>query len=214
MHTGRTHQRIVIAHHLVLTLYGHWPPNDPRGSGSHEFYDEKFAPLGPIHHGRKPSQLQPSRAELREYHKQIEPLLNFPVIWLDDATRQVVADAISLVVRRERYTCFACAILRNHAHLLIRRHRDSYQTMFHHLAAAIRDGLHAYAPLRLDEDHPVVSQRPYAAYCYMPDDIWRCIEYINANPVKERLPHQVYSFVTPYDNWPQHQSSRTILNSD
>ena len=43
----------VIAHHLIWTLYGHWLPNDPRGSGSRELLDEKFAPLGEIHHGRK-----------------------------------------------------------------------------------------------------------------------------------------------------------------
>ena len=36
MPTGRTHPRIIIAHHLVLTLYGHWLSNDLRGSGSTE----------------------------------------------------------------------------------------------------------------------------------------------------------------------------------
>lgn len=100
MPPNRTHPRIVIAHHLVLTLYGHWPPSDPGGSGSREFYDDKFASLGPIHHGRKPASEQPSRAELRGYHRSAQQLLNFPVIWLDDATRQVVADAFGKVVRR------------------------------------------------------------------------------------------------------------------
>ncbi len=28
----------VIAHHLIWTLYGHWLPNDLRGSGSTEFH--------------------------------------------------------------------------------------------------------------------------------------------------------------------------------
>jgi hypothetical protein len=203
MHQGRTHQRIVIAHHLVLTLYGHWPPNDPRGSGSNDFYDDKFQALGPIHRGRKPAHRQPSRAELRAYHREAQTLLNFPVIWLEDATRQVLAGAFAEVLRRERYTCYACAILRNHAHLLIRRHRDTYQQMFTHFAAAARDALHSYAPLQLDRDHPVISQRPYAAYCYSPDDIQRCIDYINANPAKEGVSPQHFAFVAPYDNWPQ-----------
>jgi REP element-mobilizing transposase RayT len=203
MHPGRTHQRVVIAHHIIITLYGHWPPNDPRGSGSRGFHDDKFAALGPIHNGRRPAHLQPSRAELREYHAHVKPLLNFPIIWLDDATRQVVAEAFADVVRRHRYTCCACAVLKNHAHLLIRRHRDTYQAMFSHLAAAAREAMHSFAPLRLDADHPVISQRPYAAYCYAPNDIRRCIDYIDANPGKEGLPSQRHTFVMAYDNWPQ-----------
>ena len=46
MQTQRRTRRQIIAHHLILTLYGHWPPNDLRGSGSEDFYDKKFAPLG------------------------------------------------------------------------------------------------------------------------------------------------------------------------
>jgi hypothetical protein len=91
--------------------------------------------------------------------------------------------------------------------LLVRRHRDTYQIMFEHLASAARDALRSCAPLRLDEHHPVISQRPYAAYCYTPDDIRRCIEYINANPAKEGLRPQCYEFVTEYDGWP-HPTAR------
>lgn len=32
----KTHRRPIIAHHLILHGYGHWFPNDPRGSGSDE----------------------------------------------------------------------------------------------------------------------------------------------------------------------------------
>ena len=201
----RTHSRIIAAHHLILTLYGHWPPNDLRGSGSHKFYDDKFAPLGPIHRGRKPAHLQPSRAELRAYHKEIAPILNFPVIWLDDATRQVVAGAFEQVVREERYTCWACAILRNHAHLVIRRHRDTYQVMCSKLMNAAAQALRAFAPPQshgVAANHPVFSQRPYSAYCYSRDDISARIEYVNENPHKEGLPPQQYAFVKEYDGWP------------
>lgn len=50
--SGRTHNRIVIAHHLVMTLYGHWLPNDLRGSGSEELRNPELEELGPIHFGR------------------------------------------------------------------------------------------------------------------------------------------------------------------
>ena len=49
----RGKKRTTIAHHLLLHSYGHWLPNDPRGSGSDELRQEKFDHLGTIHKGRK-----------------------------------------------------------------------------------------------------------------------------------------------------------------
>jgi hypothetical protein len=58
----------VIAAHLILTLYGQWAVNDPRGSESVDFVDLKFAPLGPILFGRRPDGEQPTREEPRRYY--------------------------------------------------------------------------------------------------------------------------------------------------
>jgi hypothetical protein len=44
----RTHDRIIIAHHLVMTLYGHWLSNDPRGSGSQEIRKDELKDLGQL----------------------------------------------------------------------------------------------------------------------------------------------------------------------
>jgi REP element-mobilizing transposase RayT len=208
----RTHDRIILAHHIIMTLYGHWPPNDPRGSGSIDFYDNKFDPLGPIHHGRKPPEEQPSRDELRKYHKQVKPLLNFPIFWLNDATQQVVADAIREVVRKNRYTCYACAICSNHLHLVIRKRRDSYEEMWAHLASAIKERLVAshlvVGGTPINEHHPVISQRPYAVFLYTRDDIRGRINYAESNPEKEGLARQHYDFVTLYDDWPPEHRQR------
>jgi hypothetical protein len=35
---------MVVAYHLIWTAYGHWLPNDLRGSMSHELRCAKFAP--------------------------------------------------------------------------------------------------------------------------------------------------------------------------
>ena len=55
--------RTVIGHHLILTGYAHWLPNDVRGSGSDEVRGEELRPLGQIYYGRK--EVQPPREELR-----------------------------------------------------------------------------------------------------------------------------------------------------
>ena len=44
---------MVIAYHLVWTLYGWWLPNDPRGSMSRTIASDVIAELGALHYTRK-----------------------------------------------------------------------------------------------------------------------------------------------------------------
>ena len=77
---------MVIAYHIILTGYGHWLPNDPRGSMSKEIAAGKLFALGSIHYGRKA--IQPSREDLRAFRSQARPLLEHDVLWFDAAKRQ------------------------------------------------------------------------------------------------------------------------------
>lgn len=194
----RTHDRIVIAHHLILSGYGHWLPNDIRGSGSDEVREEKLADLAPIHFGRK--QVQPARSELREFFREAEPLLAFERLWFDDAKRQALGESIGELIDQQGYTCWACAVLKNHVHLCIRRHRDHARTMWDKVAQATRERLSLFKDVELH--HPVWSERPYSVFPYTPEDVRRVIAYIRANPEKELLAPQDWSFVKEYDGWP------------
>src|SRR2546421_5309303 len=124
--------RRVVAVHLVLTLYGHWAVNDPRGSGSSDFIDLKFRPLGPIHFGRKPRHEQPMRKELREFHAKHQELLNFPTVWIDEDKRKVIADAIAEVISAHGYTAYVCPVCGNHVHMVIRTHKQDALTIWNH----------------------------------------------------------------------------------
>jgi REP element-mobilizing transposase RayT len=198
-----TRQPMIIAHHLIWTLYGHWLPNDLRGSGSIELYDEKFALLGPIHHGRKPKHLQPSKKELREFHRHAELLLKFPRFWIDDAKRQALRDAFAKVVAERRYTVWACAIMSNHAHMVTRRHRDDALAMWQAIADMSRLVLREFADIGVD--HPVWSTRPYKVFLRTPDEVRGRITYVEGNPAKEGLSAQRCDFVQSYNNWPFHK---------
>jgi REP element-mobilizing transposase RayT len=188
---------------MIWTLYGHWLPNDLRGSGAVELRDEKFEPLGPIHHGRKPKQLQPSRKELRKFHKQAEPLLDYSRFWIDDAKRQALRGAFAQVIATRKYAVWACAILSNHAHLVIRRHRDDALTMWEVFADEARTRLSLFA--EIDADHPIWSSRPYKVFLRTPDEVRGRIQYVEHNPAKEGFERQHYDFVQPYNNWPFHK---------
>ena len=194
----RTHQKVVIAHHLVWMGYGHWSANDVRGSGSTEIRQEKFEELGPIHYGRK--KIQPSRQGLREFHQKVEPLLDHQLMWFDFAKRRALVDAFGDAVTSLGYTVYACAILRNHAHAVIRRHRDDHRAMWWELAHATQTAMRALDDV--DDQHPVWSARPYGVFLYIPDEVQGRIKYVNDNFDKHNLPREIYPFVKEYDGWP------------
>jgi len=202
---GSVKRRTVIAVHLIHSLYGHWAVNDPRGSGSAEIGDDKFAPLGDIYHGRKPEEKQPSREELKAFHREHRKLLNFPLIWIDAAKREAVAQALSATIQQRGYTCYACAVCANHFHLVIRTHRDHAPQMWELLAQAVREKLRGDFAQEIVVHHPVVAARPYNVLLYTIADVWSRVRYVERNPQKEGLPKQQWEFVTTYDNWPQHK---------
>ena len=59
---------IVIAHHIMWTLYGWWLPNDPRGSTSRTIRNDLVAELGELHFGRKT--VQPAGRDIRDFYEQ------------------------------------------------------------------------------------------------------------------------------------------------
>lgn len=142
---------MVVGYHLIWTAYGWWLPNDPRGSSSHEIRVERIAELGDLHHGRKP--VQPLPADLRRFYDEARTVLKHELLTFSDEAIQVVADAFAAVLAERRYTCYACAIMPDHVHALIRRHRDHAESMIAHLQEWSRAALIA-AGLRPPE-HPV-----------------------------------------------------------
>src|SRR5262245_51528588 len=125
---------MVLAHHLMWTAYGWWLPNDPRGSESHEIRVEKVAELGEMHYGRK--EIQPSRRELQEFFAESRDVLaHEPKLFTADDI-QFVGKCLGETILERGYTCYACAVMPDHVHLLIRRHRDKAEVMLDVLQTA------------------------------------------------------------------------------
>ena len=186
--------RIIIAHHLVLMGYAHWLPNDVRGSGSDEIRNQLLVELGDIHAGRK--KVQPSRAELRDFHQQAEPRLEQEVLWFDGGMREMIANSFAATAQRVGYQIYACAVLRNHAHLVVPRHQHRHEVMWRTFAesaaVALRDSF------GISERHRIWGNRPYSKFLYTPHDVETRIDYVNDNPEKEGLPRQQWYFITSY----------------
>jgi hypothetical protein len=122
--------------------------------------DPKFEVLGPIHHGRKPAHEQPSRDALRAFHREHQAMLNHEVFWLDEARQTRVGRALGEAIGARGYTCYAAAVCCNHAHAVIRTHRDRAPEQWKHIGAAIVSALRPEFP----PEHPILSDRPYKVF--------------------------------------------------
>jgi hypothetical protein len=194
-------QPIVIAHHLIWTLYGWWLPNDPRGSCSHSIRIDALKDLGELHYGRK--KVQPASRDIRAFYEEAESLLKHPLLDLRGAAITSVAHGFARAIQECGYTCYACAILFDHVHLIIRKHRDSAETMIERLQECRRLRLSADG-LRT-ADHPTWCRGGWKIFLDHPDEVRRTITYIEHNPIPYRMPVQKYDFVTEYNNWPLHE---------
>lgn len=191
---------MIVAHHLIWTGYGWWLPNDPRGSMSCVVRNDVIADLGALHHGRK--SVQPASREIRRFYEEAQSRLQHDLRAFSDRDILSVGESFADAVARYRYTCYACAILPDHVHILIRRHRDEAAVMIRliqdHSRLRFRDA--GLAP----PDHPVWGGPGWVVYLDHPDEVRRTIRYINDNPKKLHIPEQKWSFVKEYDGWPLH----------
>ena len=191
---------MVIAHHLMWTLYGWWLPNDPRGSTSKSVRNDVIAELGDLHQGRK--KVQPAGHEIRTFYDQAETALTHPLLRFSPDEFPLAANAIGHAIAECGYTCYACAIIPDHVHLVIRKHRDLGEGMIAKVQALSRERL-VRVGLR-SASHPTWTRGGWKVFLDHPDEVRRTIQYVENNPVKQRLAAQSWSWVTPYDDWPLH----------
>lgn len=188
---------MVAAYHLIASAYGAWLPNDPRGSSSHEIRTPILLEVGELYHGRK--KVQPCSADIRAFYHKAERLLKCPVQRFDDDDVAVIAEAFAKAIRKHNYTCYACAIMWDHFHLCIRKHRDKAEEMIFNLQEESRTKL--IEAERRGRHHPVWGGPGWKVYLDTCDDIERVICYIEQNPIKAGRPAQLWPFVQVYDGW-------------
>ncbi len=188
---------MVAGHHLLWTAYGWWLPNDPRGSMSRNIATASIAELGELHYGRK--KIQPASRDLKRFYEQAREILKHELLTFTPKDFEIIAEAFAKVIKDRRYTCYACAIMPDHVHLLIRRHRDDAEQMIENFQAASREALIAHNCR--EANHPVWGGQGWKVFMNCREDFRRTIRYIESNPIKARMPAQKWPFVVEYDGW-------------
>ncbi len=191
---------MIIAHHLIWTGYGWWLPNDPRGGASRVIRSDVIAQLGDLHHGRK--RIQPASADIRRFYQAAETRLRYPLLSFAPAEIETIAEGINRSVLAGRYTCYACAVMPDHVHLLLRKHRHRAEEMIARTQKASADALHCAQAC--SNDHPVWANGGWKVFLDHPEEVRRTIRYVRDNPIKMGMPRQEWAFVREYDGWPLH----------
>jgi len=60
-------------------------------------------------------------------------VLKFPLLEFSSGDTRAIASGFAEAVSRRRYTCYACAIMPDHVHLILRKHRDKAERMIENL---------------------------------------------------------------------------------
>ena len=189
---------LVIAYHLIWSSYGAWLPNDPRGSMSTIIRNDLLRELGELHHRRK--RIQVASDEIRDFYQSATPILEFPIRPFTRDEVSVIAGSFSEAISSNRYTCYACAIMPDHVHVLIRKHKHLAEEMIQNLQRESHVGLRNAGCF--DMDHPIWGGCGWKVFLDDPADIWRTVKYIKGNPLRIGLPEQNWAFVKKYDGWP------------
>lgn len=196
---------MLLGFHLVCSAYGFWLPNEERGSGSDFVRSEaltKFGPANPVAHRRSVAR-KPFDPVIREMARAS---LKYEPVRFNLAQIQSIARGFERGLTQFRAApVFACAILRDHFHLVIGRCRYDVRRFAGRLKGAatrqlLADGLHPFQRLVLpDGSRPSPwSVKPWVVYCDSVDDMLRDIPYVERNPVKAGLGPQEWSFVALY----------------
>jgi len=194
----------VIAYHLIVTAYGFWLPNDPRGSWSDFVRSWELARFGPATKTDEKRSLarKPHDAALRRAAKLA---LARPPVDFTGLQARAISRGFADYAARSGCLLFACAILPSHSHLVVGRHTCSIEMVARLLKGAattrlLQEGLHPFA------DQPYANGRlptPWAHNewsCFLDSasDIIRAVKYVEGNPLKERKRAQRWGFVKSF----------------
>lgn len=192
---------MILAFHLTWTTYGHWFPNDPRGSWSDEVWKPGLREVRELDEERKVTRPRlTARRELQTFLDQARSRLTFPVVGLNDEEINCVGEAFDACVRAGELDVRACAILRNHVHIVVMRHVDAYERIVNRLKGVSSQAVRRHRGYELsagrNERIPIWTQGYWCRYVSSEHQIQSVIAYVEQNPIREGMAEQNWAFVT------------------
>ena len=196
---------MVRAYHLILTCYGFWLPNDPRGSWSDFVRSFELYRVG-----GQATRVNTKESLAHQPHDHVKRLdakqaLSRPPVVLDGKQARAVTQGFADYIEKNERIVFACAVMPDHTHFVIQRYELPIETVADQLKARStqflnRQNLHPF----LNRQRPNgKTPAPWARGCwsvFLSSDtsIQRAINYVEQNPIKAGYKPQRYTWVKPF----------------
>jgi REP element-mobilizing transposase RayT len=193
-----------IAFHVILSTYGFWLPNDPRGSWSRFIRSPVIRREGPpiMAEGRR--SVAHARHDIAK-RRAAKLALRRPAVVLTGQQAVAIGQGFQERTTTSGYSVHACAIMPDHVHLVVMRHRYKVEQVIRALrqsasVALVDAGLHPFVSDRTPSGRlpSVWSRGLWKVFLFSDADIRRSIRYVEDNPVRSGLRRQCWSFVRPF----------------
>jgi REP element-mobilizing transposase RayT len=196
---------MILGYHFIISAYGFWLPNDPRGSWSEvvrQFELLRYGPATKVSTRKSVAAAKHDRI-LREKAKEA---LKYPPVCFTGKQAVLIARGFGVAKTQHDYEINALAILPNHVHLVMRAHASIHPDQ---IAAHLK--AKATAELNASGQHPLASyasesgripspwaRNHWCVFIFDEEHYRQAIKYVELNPVKSGLKPQKWSIVTPY----------------
>jgi REP element-mobilizing transposase RayT len=195
--------RMILGAHIIISAYGFWLPNDPRGSWSDFVAAWELLKFGKATR----ISMRESVAHVlhdRKIRLEAKKSLKFKPVLFTGEQALAIGAGFARAVREGDYRIHACSVLPDHVHFVAAAHLRTYEQMTAHMKAHATRALTARGlhPLRDQQRKDGTTPSPWAESLWKVfidnDAHWRsAIKYVQDNPLKEGKRKQHWSFVTP-----------------
>lgn len=195
---------MILGAHVILSTYGFWLPNDPRGSWSEFVGSWRLLQFG------RATKVDTHRSVAAAPHDvsarlAAKKVLKYPPVVLSGLQARAIGRGFANYAAKTGIPVWACSILPDHTHLVLGRHDGSIEQAANFLKGEssrqlIAEGLHPLAAYRTPAgSYPKVWARGHwKVFLDSVADVERAIQYVENNPIKEGKPRQRWSFVTAF----------------
>ena len=196
---------MIHGYHVILPHDGFWLPNDPRGSWSEFVARWELVRFGKSTRDREQTTLDQLDAEELAQREATQKALLYPPVSLTGRQALSVANGFCCHAHKCGYALWGCAILPQHTHLVMARHRYKVKQMVNLLKGTatkqlIHEGNHPMAGYAKNGEHPsqMWARGFWKVYLDSDTQIENAIAYVLDNPIKEGKPLQDWKWITPY----------------
>ncbi len=188
---------MALAHHLIFGCYGFWLPNDPRGSWSQYVGNRELLSFGDATY----TPTRDSLAGICHDHAirfAAKQAMHYEAVVLSGLQARAVGRGIAEAVAESRYSVYACSIMPDHVHMVVRRHQNKPKQMIGHFKGRAtqrlkKEGIHPLA--QCDGPPSPWGRGGWFVHLDDEDNVLAAIGYVNRNPIEAGLPEQQWSFV-------------------